>query len=96
MFGIPYQIFWPTAAFASIIILLFGGVVVLRYLPHPRSREGEQPDSETIEDLQARVAHLEQLQERVSELEERLDFAERLVAKQRDGERLGLPHDRDT
>lgn len=93
MFGIPYQIFWPTAAFASIILLLFGGVVVLRYLPDPRSRDVDQPDAEAIRDLQARVAHLEPLQERVSELEERVDFAERLVAKQRDGAPLGLPHD---
>jgi hypothetical protein len=93
MFGIPYQIFWPTAAFASIILLVFGGVVALRYLPRPRSPDGNLPDREALKDLQARLAQLDQLHERVTELEERVDFAERLVAKERDGERLRLPHD---
>lgn len=92
MLGIPGEIFWPTAAFGSIILLVFGGVVALRYLPHPRSRSLNQTDPEALEELQARLGQLEQLQERVSELEERVDFAERLMAKQRDGERLGLPH----
>jgi len=34
---------------------------------------------------------LAQVQQRLAELEERLDFAERLLAQQRDGERLGPP-----
>lgn len=93
MFGIPGEIFWPTAAFGSIILLVFGAVVVLRYLPKPKSRLVNQPDHEALEDLQARLGQLDQLQERLSELEERVDFAERLMAKQRDGERLGLPHE---
>ncbi len=33
--------------------------------------------------------NLEAMQNRVSELEERVDFAERLLAKQRDSDRLG-------
>ena len=55
------------------------------------------------EDLDRRIAELEEaqrqlgaggnpeLERRVSELEERLDFAERMLAKQRDPERLGPP-----
>jgi len=34
------------------------------------------------------LAELQGLQSRVAELEERLDFAERLIARQREGERL--------
>ncbi len=37
-----------------------------------------------IEDLRARVAELEDMSRRVAELEERVDFAERLLAQQRD------------
>ena len=40
------------------------------------------------EDLQQRLTELEDVQRRLSEVEERLDFAERLLTKQRDVERL--------
>ena len=40
------------------------------------------------EDLQQRLAELEDVQRRLAEVEERLDFAERLLTKQRDVERL--------
>ena len=42
-------------------------------------------------DLEGRVADLEAAQARVLELEERLDFAERLLARQREAESLRLP-----
>jgi hypothetical protein len=45
--------------------------------------------SEEIEALKARVGPLEAAEQRVLELEERLDFAERLLAQQRDPSRLG-------
>ncbi|HET9708298.1 MAG TPA: hypothetical protein VFP39_08345 [Gemmatimonadales bacterium] len=40
------------------------------------------------EDLQQRLAELDDVQRRLAEVEERLDFAERLLTKQRDVERL--------
>ncbi|HTH63845.1 MAG TPA: hypothetical protein VL563_04110 [Gemmatimonadales bacterium] len=40
------------------------------------------------EELQHRMTELEDVQRRLSEVEERLDFAERLLTKQRDAERL--------
>lgn len=43
---------------------------------------------ERVEDLEYRVAELENAQGRVLELEERLDFAERLLARQRASESL--------
>ena len=36
---------------------------------------------------------LDQLKQRMSELEERVDFAERLLVKQREAQRLGPPQD---
>ena len=48
---------------------------------------------EVLEDLQVRLGELDQLKERVGELEERVDFAERLLGKQREGQRLGPPQD---
>ena len=39
----------------------------------------------------ASAAALDDLQRRVAELEERVDFAERLLAKQREAERLAKP-----
>lgn len=49
----------------------------------PRSKDGE-----ATRELETRVADLEANGERMAELEERLDFAERLLAQQRDVERL--------
>lgn len=87
MFGIPGEVFWPTVAFGSIIVLVFGAVALLRYLP--KSRSVTQPQQEALEDLRGRLGQLDQLQQRVSELEERVDFTERVLAKQREGQRLG-------
>ncbi|HVH66961.1 MAG TPA: hypothetical protein VM716_03760 [Gemmatimonadales bacterium] len=42
-------------------------------------------------DTQARLDELEDVQRRLSDLEERMDFAERMLAKQRDAERIAPP-----
>jgi len=44
-----------------------------------------------IDDLQRRLSELEDTHSRLAEVEERLDFAERLLAKQRDVERVAPP-----
>jgi hypothetical protein len=44
-----------------------------------------------VDELRSKVGEIEDLQRRVAELEERVDFTERLLAKQRDGERLAPP-----
>ena len=41
------------------------------------------------DDVQSRLAELEEVKQRLGELEERGDFAERLLAKQREAGRLG-------
>jgi hypothetical protein len=86
----PGEVLWPTVAFGTIILLVVGGVALLRLLPPPRSRVPPS-DREALEDLETRRSQLDQLQERVNELEERVDFTERLLAKQRDTDRSVLP-----
>jgi hypothetical protein len=54
-----------------------------------RARDGYALSSGGPDPALART--VEELQNRVAELEERLDFAERMLATQRDGERLGAP-----
>ena len=93
MFGIPGEVFWPTAAIGTLILLVIGGLALLRLLPRPKSGAVDQRERDTLEDVQLRLGQLDQLQERVGQLEERLDFAERILAKGREGQALGLPQD---
>lgn len=94
MFGIPGEVFWPTASFAAIVVLVFAGVAALRLLPSRKSRVVDQTEhNELLGDLQRRLDDLDQLTRRLAELEERVDFTERLVAQQRDGQRLAPPQD---
>lgn len=56
-------------------------------------RDALQGDErQLLEDVQTRLGDLADLQRRVAELEERVDFAERVLAQQREGQRLGPPH----
>ncbi len=49
----------------------------------------EHADPARVYELEGRVAELEMLQERFLELEERVDFAERLLARDAEAQRLG-------
>jgi flagellar biosynthesis/type III secretory pathway M-ring protein FliF/YscJ len=51
-------------------------------------RDGEPALRGEVNDLRARLTELEAAQGRVADLEERLDFAERLLAQQREAARL--------
>ncbi len=44
-----------------------------------------------LEDARGKLGNVEDLQSRLSEVEERLDFAERMLAKQRDADRIAPP-----
>src|SRR5262245_15648847 len=93
MFGIPGDVFWPTAAFGAIIALVFSGLAVLRLLPHPKARGLDPAERDTLEELRLRLGQVDQLEQRVGDLEERVDFTERLLAQQHESERLGPPKD---
>jgi hypothetical protein len=59
------------------------------------ARQGRDPltgeERQVLADLQGRLGELNDLQRRVAELEERVDFAERVLAQTREGQRLGPP-----
>lgn len=59
------------------------GIVVLH---HQRELATYHP--EILEAMQARLVELEAVADRLADVEERLDFAERLLAKSRNDERL--------
>jgi tetrahydromethanopterin S-methyltransferase subunit G len=92
MFGIPGEVFWPTVSFGAMIVLVFAGIVVLRLFPARKSRV-DQIERAQLEELQGRLNELDQLTQRLGELEERVDFTERLIAQQREGQRLGPSKD---
>jgi FAD/FMN-containing dehydrogenase len=48
----------------------------------------EDPEAARVDEVERRLVEVEQLAGRVDELEERLDFAERVLARRRDAERL--------
>jgi len=82
-FGIPE---WAIGIGAILALISVLKVVTARLMPPGyRSRSmREMMDGETP----AGLAEFDELKRRVGELEERLDFAERLLARQREQERL--------
>ena len=78
----------------ALVMLIVTGIPGLFMLLTPvfkalgKRMEGQQPDTEELDALRGEVAELRALPERVQELEERLDFAERMLAQQREHDRL--------
>lgn len=100
MFGIPE---WAIGVGFILLIVSLGKALTGRTsggLRHLRraSLRGLEPD---LEEIQRRLGEIEEgqrrlgeggdLQGRLSEVEERLDFVERMLAKQRDAERVTPP-----
>jgi hypothetical protein len=77
---------WAVGAALILIAIQVGRAISGKYGGRGRGRSRGLPasDDETGELRQ----NLETLQNRVAELEERVDFTERLLAKQREGDRL--------
>src|SRR3989475_12713947 len=61
-------------------------------LPRPGGKISRRDLGQMVGDFKSRLGEVEELRSRLGELEERVDFAERLLAKQRDAERLAPPH----
>ncbi len=83
----------PDAAIAFFI--LGGGFWVVRPLAAAIAKRIAGEQRRPAQDPQEREAvaeELEQLRHDMTELQERMDFAERLLAKQRGAERLAPPH----
>jgi hypothetical protein len=92
------EIVGPVIGFGAIILFVAAGIVMVRFFtskiaqPQPKSGVMDQAErDQVLADVQVRLDELDQLKHRVSELEERVDFAERLLAKPREG--LGPPQD---
>jgi hypothetical protein len=81
---------YPTAVGVSFIVLGVRRHFALKRHQRPGLTTGEM-HAERIAELEQRVAELESVQARVYELEERLDFTERLLARERSPGALAPP-----
>lgn len=101
MFGIPE---WAFGVGFIVVAISIGKAIAGRIGPPdgPRGPRGSRRDLARAidelqkrvggsEDVQSRLDALEDVQRRLADLEERLDFAERMLAKQRDAERIAPP-----
>lgn len=82
------------------IVLIFGGLAAFLLSISPVGRaiadriraDGEAPSRETLDKLResqlAVLEDLEQVRQELAEVQERLDFTERLLARQREAGRL--------
>lgn len=89
-FGIPP---WALGVGAVLTVVFVLQVLAARLMPHGHRRRSmkEMIRGDTaaeLEELQARLGEMDELKRRMGELEERVDFAERLLARQRESERL--------
>ena len=92
MFGLPMEIVGPVIGIGAIIMFAATGIVMIRRLA-PSRPAGPTERDHVLDDVRARLHELEQVKQRLGELEERVDFTERLLAKQREAPRLGPPRD---
>lgn len=84
------QDFLLFVAFAGTLVLAFGaGMIGLRWLWR---RSGGAVDRKELATMRSRLDELEAERGRVAELEERLDFAERLLARQAEIDKLAEGH----
>jgi Tfp pilus assembly protein PilO len=91
MFGLPMEIVGPVIGIGAIISFVVAGLAVLRLLPTSSRHHLKSEERQMLDELQARLGDLDELKQRVGELEERADFAERLLAQQRETPRLSAP-----
>ncbi len=87
MFGLPE---WAVGVGAVLVLVTVLQVIYVRLMPPEYRRRRLKGEAlQASDDVQSRLAELDEVKQRLGELEERVDFAERLLAKQREAERLG-------
>jgi hypothetical protein len=74
----------PIAGMGLSAFFMFGVYKLLSRWLDAKARRDAAPPSEDVRELQREVDELRALPERVAQLEERLDFAERLLARERE------------
>ncbi len=77
---------WALGAAVILIAIQVGRAISGRYGVGRGRHRGLSASDDEISELRQ---NLDAMQHRVTELEERVDFTERLLAKQRDADRLG-------
>ena len=82
---------WHATVHALLAVLFGLGAQRLAVRPDSARGQLKSEERQMLEDLQTRLDELNDLKQRIYELEDRVDFAERLLAKQREGQRLGPP-----
>ena len=81
-----------TVAVAQVVARRLIPADQLRHADRLRGRRGAKREvAEALEEVEARLGELDDLRKRLAEVEERLDFAERLLTKQREAERIVPP-----
>ena len=83
------------AKFAGVMMTLmmtglvgYAGVTIINAIQRRSKRIDLEVHPGEIEEIRAQLAELEPLRARVSELEDRLDFTERLLARQQETPRI--------
>jgi hypothetical protein len=84
--GPPLVLMIVLAALAATTIILWP--IVRAFARRLEGKTGDPALRAEIEQLHARLGEVDTLQARVGDLEERLDFAERLLAQNREPDRL--------
>jgi hypothetical protein len=80
-------------AFAAVVFILFVaalGTIGLRWAWNHTGRP-VTPESDTTAQLQQAMARLDENEQRIAELEERVDFSERMLARQGEALKLEAP-----
>ena len=80
---------WAIGTAFVVCVVACAQVVVRRLIGSTDKSAGQNP---TEPDVARFTQALDDMQRRLGELEERMDFAERLLAKERTVERLSPPH----
>ena len=77
-----------------LVLLIIGGTICcVTYFAtrHPKDGSGGRDTALLQQEVEGLQEELHGVRQELSELAERLDFAERMLAKQREGERLSPP-----
>jgi hypothetical protein len=86
------EVVGPVLGIGAIIMFGASAIVMVRRLA-PRRGSDPSGREQLMEEIELRLGELEQVKRRLTEVEERVDFTERMLAKQREPPQLGPSRD---